>query len=158
MQPSFTVGDTWEYRNYQIGTGAVNRTWVEVVTQTGDGFVRIRRTDSTGQPASEENITVSDIYNWPLFVGKTWTQPIARSGNTVGRMDIVVEGWESVSTAAGTFEAVRLKNAFEIPEGAFRQVVWYAPAVRHIVRLYYLDKAGVPEQGTELTRFAVHGR
>src|SRR5262245_51319506 len=58
MQPSFTVGDTWEYRNYQIGTGALNRTWVEVVTQAGDGFARIRRTDSTGQPPSEQNITV----------------------------------------------------------------------------------------------------
>ncbi len=154
-QPLFRVGDTWEYRHYQVATGKVYRTSVVVVTQVHGDSVRIRETNSASESPTETDSKISEMYtwSWPLFVGKKWTAPIIKDGSMIGQIQYVVRGWENVSTTAGTFETLRLENAFTRPEGSFRQVLWYAPAVGRFVRLYYLDKDDKPFQATELTRF-----
>src|SRR5690349_7180250 len=64
-EPSFKVGDTWEYRNYQVRTGKLNRTWVELVVGTQQSSARIRRTDSTGELPSERDVKSTEMYSWP---------------------------------------------------------------------------------------------
>lgn len=59
-QPLLKVGDTWDYRIYQVGTGKLNRTRVELVTEVQEESVRIRKTDSTGEPPTEETVTIRE--------------------------------------------------------------------------------------------------
>lgn len=153
--PLLRVGDTWEYRHYELATGKVYRTSAKVVIQIHGDSVRIRDTNSAGEPATETDSKASELFNWrwPLFVGKSWTAPIMKDGKAIGETKYVVQGRESISTAAGTFETLHLANVFTRPEGSFQQVIWYAPAVGGIVRLYYLDKEGKAFQGTELVRW-----
>jgi hypothetical protein len=151
-RPLFKVGDTWEYRNYQVSSDTLNRTWVEIVLEVQPDRIRLRRTDSTGEPPEESKIKISEMYNYPLFVGKEWRQPIVENGKTIGESRNVVRSWEKISTGAGTFDTLRIEDSFTRPEGSFRTIVWYAPAARNLVRHYYLDKQGSPDQGTELIR------
>jgi hypothetical protein len=151
-RPLYRVGDTWEYRNYRISSGVLNRTWVATVLEVRSDSIRRRRTDSTGEPPEDAIITISERYNFPLFVGKKWRQPIVKDGKTIGESRYVVRSWEKISTPAGTFDTLRIEDSYTRPEGSYRTIIWYAPAARELARFYYLDKQGKPDEGTELIR------
>ncbi len=89
--------------------------------------------------------------NWPLEVGKwgvssgTWRSPDLPHAVPI-KVTWKVEGYESVNTPAGTFQAFRISQSFQ-PEGftsvyhvfvtLFGQrelVAWYAPEVRQLVK------------------------
>ena len=82
-------------------------------------------------------------YHWPLWVGKRWSCEFVdrvRGGASMPmRATYLVEGLDTVTVAAGTFEALRIVRTLhrlEAPEQfrARTQVTWYAPAVGFEVR------------------------
>ena len=82
-------------------------------------------------------------YHWPLWVGKRWSCEFVdrmRGGMALPmRATYHVEGLDTVTVAAGTFEALRIVRTLQrldAPE-QFRtrtQVTWYAPAIGFEVR------------------------
>lgn len=85
-------------------------------------------------------------YDFPLASGKTWNQWVdnfdeaTRRSGQINRY-VRVHGWEKVTLPAGTFDAIRLTVIMRLDDEQFDRfgtecnyVVWYAPAVRGIVR------------------------
>jgi hypothetical protein len=154
-EPTFKVGDTWEIRMYDVDSGKVTRTRVETVTDVTTGGIHKRETDD-GKETSESEIKFGDgLYNFPMFVGKEWSGPIVKDGKPIGKIRYVIRASEEISTIAGKFQALRIENEFSRPEGTFRQIIWYAPAMRHFAKLLYVDKQGKPERAVEVTTFSL---
>jgi hypothetical protein len=152
-RPTFRVGDTWYIRMYDDNSGKVTRTRVETVTNvTADG-IHTRETDN-GKVTTEGEIKFGDeFYNFPMFVGKKWGSPIVEDGKTIGKIRYVIRASEEILTPAGKFQTLRIEDEFSRPEGAFRQIIWYAPAMRHFAKLIYINKLGKPEHLVEVTKF-----
>jgi hypothetical protein len=95
-------------------------------------------------------------YDFPLAPGRTWNQFVANFNeetNKEGEINryVRVGGWEKVTTPAGTFDAIRMTVLMRLDDEEFWRrptecayVVWYAPAVRGVVRedkeAQYLEK------------------
>jgi hypothetical protein len=97
-------------------------------------------------------------YEFPLEPGRTWNQWVdnynedAKKEGRINRYGRVA-GWEKVTTPAGTFDAIRIDIVMHLDDELFWRratdcsyVVWYAPAVRGIVReakeAQYFEKGG----------------
>jgi hypothetical protein len=96
-------------------------------------------------------------YDFPLAPGRTWNQWVANFNDETKRegeinRHVRVGGWEKVATPAGTFDAIRMTIIMRLDDEEFWRratecayVVWYAPAVRGIVReakeAQYLEKS-----------------
>jgi hypothetical protein len=95
-------------------------------------------------------------YPFPLERGRTWNQWVdnfneaTKKEGTINRYGRVV-GWDKITTPAGTFDAMRITVLMRLDDEEFWRratecayVVWYAPAVRGIVReekeAQYLEK------------------
>ena len=102
-------------------------------------------------------------YDFPLAVGKSWNQ-WARSYNEFTKENgeinryVRVGGWEKVATPAGSFDAVKMQVLMRLDDETFwhwpttcNYAVWYAPAVRGVVRAeldaQYAEKDGGLEGG-----------
>jgi hypothetical protein len=95
-------------------------------------------------------------YAFPLLPGKSWNQWLDNfneSTDTEGKFNRYVRAgdWERVTTPAGTFDAIRLRVLMRLDDEEFwryptecNYLLWYAPAVRGIVReekdAQYLEK------------------
>ncbi|MDF3883717.1 hypothetical protein P3W83_14770 [Cupriavidus basilensis] len=93
-----------------VATDATN-TVVETYTQDGD---RNRLTRS--RPPGTNQCTYApkrDLYNFPLYVGKTWspawTLNCALGYHETAAVNAVVEGFEQLSTPAGTLDTLRIR-------------------------------------------------
>ena len=199
--PSLKVGDRWTYH----GTDGyrVPVKWEEThevvaaspqgitVLVTGTGGVEFRRTEQWSAPGV---VTVGAVYEYetsrfdpaliryqfPLTPGQVWTQELRnldKPPNPLGaiRRHVSVDGYESVTTPAGTFNAIKMRILMQMDDATFYRyatqcnyVVWYAPEVGAMVReeqrSYYRQKGGlegatVPGQHAviELSSFARGG-
>jgi hypothetical protein len=115
-------------------------------------------------------------YQYPLTNGVTWSQSVRDLNRPPGpygpiRATATAGGYESVSTPAGTFDAIKIRYLITLDDETFWRyptqcdyVVWYAPAVgapvRELRKSYYIEKSvesspGVPGQNAiiELTSF-----
>jgi hypothetical protein len=149
----FRVGDTWDIRMYDVDSGKVTRTRVETVTVVTADAINTQSTDNGTVTTESETKFGDGLYNFPMFVGKEWHGPIIKDGKIIGNIRYVVRASEEISTAAGKFQALRIENEFSRPEGTFKQIIWYAPAMRHFAKLLYVDKQGKPEHAVEVTKF-----
>jgi hypothetical protein len=102
--------------------------------------------------------TPLDRYRFPLAAGATWSQFVDNfdeSTKATGQINnyVRVRGWETVVTPAGTFDAVVMHVAIWLDDETFwrwptecNYTVWYAPAVRGVVRemkqAQYQEKSG----------------
>jgi hypothetical protein len=89
---------------------------------------------------------VLDRYAFPLSPGQTWNQwldNVDESTQKAGRINhyVRVGGWDKVVTPAGTFDAISLRVTMTLDDEEFwryatycNYLVWYAPAVRGVVR------------------------
>ncbi len=87
----------------------------------------------------------SKVLNFPLYVGKKWSDIVAKTPKTGGRPSVeqnyleeyFVSTYESVSVEAGTFMAFRIEyrqhNMRKLNETA-RGAYWYSPDVKAIVK------------------------
>ena len=166
--PTYQVGDRWTYQA-QEGFRAKQR-WVEThevmavdptgikvrITQKGEGIfnVRMEEWSAPGQVrvgALYDHETRSfevplRRFDFPLASGEKWNQWVRdfdNSTKTLGTINryVRVGGWETVSTPAGTFDAIKLGVVMHLDDGEFWRgpttctySVWYAPAVRNVVR------------------------
>jgi hypothetical protein len=177
--PTYHVGDRWVYAA-EDGFRSKSK-WVEThevtgvgpkgitvrVTQQGDGIDNVR----TEQWAAPGQVTVGAIYdnetrrfmtplqryNFPLAPGNVWNQWVENIDEATSRQGainryVVVNGWEKVTTPAGTFDAILLHVVMRLDDGEFWRwpttcddLVWYAPEVRAIVRA--TRDAGYVERG-----------
>jgi hypothetical protein len=136
---------------------AVDPTGIKVrITQKGDGIfnVRMEEWSAPGQVrvgALYDHETRSfevplRRFDFPLASGEKWNQWVRDfddSTKTLGTINhyVRVGGWEKVSTPAGTFDAIKLGVVMHLDDGEFWRgpttctySVWYAPAVRNVVR------------------------
>ena len=93
---------------------------------------------------------------FPLESGKTWsgTVSINVEGNDqlIHEVEGQVAGWERVTVPAGTFDAVRinLRGDYRIDSptlrggGSISDVVWYAPALRQVIKKELQRRSFVP--------------
>lgn len=100
-------------------------------------------------------------YRFPLQPGASWNQFVDNYNELTmreGRINryVRVGGYERVTTPAGTFDAVRMTVVMRLDDDEFwrwptdsTSTVWYAPAVKAVVREVrradYLEKGGGPD-------------
>ena len=166
--PAYHVGDRW---TYDAADGFRRKLrWVEThevlaitpqgisvrITQAGDGVDNVRTElwpapglVSVGALYDHETrrfTTPLQRYSFPLQPGGSWNQWVenvnetARTGGIINRY-VVVGGWDSVSTPAGTFDAIQLRVLMRLDDDDFwrgpttsSDRLWYAPAVRAVIR------------------------
>ena len=105
-------------------------------------------------------------FSWPLEPGKKWTyeytvNTAGNNGNVVTlnyRIAAEVAGWESVTTPAGTFRAMKVvhKGTMDIPAsstGAYKVgwTLWYSPDVAGQVKQTYQSDSPVGAPGARNT-------
>jgi hypothetical protein len=107
-----------------------------------------------------------DLYRFPLRPGSGWKQRVLNFNEQLDRdgpisRTVRVDGYERVTTPAGAFDAVRMTVYMTLDDEEFWRwptrctyVVWYAPAVKGVVRAIkradYLEKGGGPDSGGTL--------
>jgi hypothetical protein len=103
-------------------------------------------------------VTPLERYRFPLAGGAVWSQFVDNyneTTKTTGQINryVRVRGWEKVTTPAGTFDALAMHVVMHLDDEEFwryatqcNYTVWYAPAVRGVVReerrAQYLEKGG----------------
>ena len=74
-------------------------------------------------------------FDFPLLVGKRWSfNYISLRFSEMASQNFKVVACEEVSTAAGKFSALRIEREIRFQRGSGTQYLWYAPAVKNIVR------------------------
>lgn len=103
-------------------------------------------------------VTPLERYRFPLAAGQSWSQFVDNFNETTkatGQINrhVRVRGWEKVTTPAGTFDALAMHVVMHLDDEEFwryatqcNYTVWYAPAVRGVVRAekraQYLERGG----------------
>jgi hypothetical protein len=167
--PTYHVGDRW---TYDASDGFRQKIrWVEThevvavtpqgisvrITQAGDRVDNVRTElwpapglVSVGALYDHETrrfTTPLQRYRFPLRPGDSWSQWVenvnetALTGGIINRY-VRVGDWESVSTPAGTFDAIQLRVIMRLDDDDFWRGptvtgdrIWYAPSVRSFVRV-----------------------
>jgi hypothetical protein len=166
--PVYRVGDRWAYRA-QDGFRVLT-TWEETHEVTGigpDGItVRITQKGPSVDNTRVERWTAPGIvltgalfdeetrrfaaplmrYHFPLVPGKSWNQfvdnfdEVTKRAGQINRY-VRVRGWETVTTPAGSFDAIRMLILTRLDDDEFWRTatecnydLWYAPAARAMVR------------------------
>ncbi len=190
--PSFVVGDRWTYRESDLLTKNETAQITETVTaaDAGDYWIDARRASRTwwrgdartsvhreqfafseGEPDQRGKRVASNdagcAYPWPLKVGTRFecAENVVASNGWKLRYDMkfAVEGAESVETAAGKFETLRLvgkgfvNNETTNVISRQERVIWLAPAakreVRYEIRTVLKNGQIFRSEGRELTAF-----
>ncbi len=103
-------------------------------------------------------VTPLERFRFPLAAGETWSRFVDNyneTTKTTGQINryVRVRGWEKVTTPAGTFDAIAMHVVMRLDDEEFwryatdcNYTVWYAPAVRGVVReekrAQYLERGG----------------
>jgi len=200
--PSLKVGDRWVYRGKDgyrvpilweethqitaIGPDAITVSitgkgtmgdYQRTETWSAPGVVRVGAVFETETDRFEPSLL---RFKYPLTPGETWSQSVRNTDQPRGpygpiQRQVSVGGYESVTTPAGTFDAIRMRIFMQLDDETFwrfptqcNYVLWYAPAVKGWVkqeqRSYYREKdttsgALVPGQNAtiELVSFTAGG-
>jgi hypothetical protein len=166
--PVLRVGDRWVYHakdGFRVLTlweetrevTAVGPDGITVrVTQKGPDIdtTRVERWASPGivltgalyDSETRRFATPLQRYDFPMVPGRTWNQFVDNFNESTkkdGQINryVRVRGWDAVTTAAGTFDAIRLDILTRLDDDDFwryatdcNYVLWYAPAARAMVR------------------------
>ncbi len=166
--PTFRVGDRWVY--HAEDGFRVKTVWDETheIVSIGPEGITVRvtakgpstdvvRTEKWSAPgvvvegAVYENETDRFDppllrYKYPLAGGESWNQRIRDLNKPPGPYGpivrhVTVEGYETVTTPGGTFDAIRLRVIMELDDETFwrsatncNNVIWYAPELGAAVR------------------------
>ena len=185
--PSYRVGDRWVYR-VQDGWFRLFTVWDETHTISAvnaDGITErvtlrgptldIARTELWAAPGrvkvgslydyeTRRFATPLERYRFPLASGASWSQyvnNVDEANRTAGQINyyLKAQGWETVATPAGTFDALVLHVVIWLDDETFwrfptlcNYTVWYAPAVRGVVR--EIKRASYQEKGGDFDNAA----
>ncbi len=186
--PVYRVGDRWTYR-VQDGFLTPAR-WEETHTISAIGADGIAARITQKGPAIDTAraelwaapglVKIGAVYDnetrrfatplardrFPLAAGAIWNQFVGnyneatRESGQINRY-VRVRGWESVTTPAGTFDAVVMHVIMWLDDEEFwrwptqcNYTVWYAPSVRGVVRAVkraqYKEKGGDYDSGAQI--------
>ena len=125
-----------------IGTKTVaeekNYKGIPVYTYGGAGFIRMESKEDLGFVASfkkgqlgKELLPSDKRYDWPLYVGKSWSA-IAKDkqGNEV-KIDCKVTNQEWVKAPVGEYEAFKVEQKFN---GDLVKINWWAPKINMTIK------------------------
>ena len=172
LEDGFRVKTVWDETHEITAIGADGFT--VRITQTGPSVngVRTEQWSAPGQVkvgAIYDNetrrfATPLKRYEFPLAAGKSWTQwvedyNVATKSNGPVNHFVRVRGWDKITTSAGTFDAIELYVIARLDDEEFWRYptvcnynVWYAPAVRGIVKerkeAQYREKDGAMDGGS----------
>ena len=185
--PNYRVGDRWVYRA-QDGFFRLITTWDETHTISAvnaDGITErvtlkgptldVVRSELWAAPGlvkvgalyeyeTRRFATPLERYRFPLAAGASWSQFVNNydeTSKTGGQVNYYLraQGWETVSTPAGTFDALMLHVIMWLDDETFwryptqcNYILWYAPAVRGIVR--EIKRASYQEKGGDFDNAA----
>lgn len=177
--PHYRAGDSWTYLRSDPLSGK-GRTFTQTVTSVhGDGSASLQTGSGNGrfELTSEANVvpngadqhTCGIALHFPLRAGMRYDadcRAVGEGGMTITRQaQCEVEGVETIETKAGSFSAIklRMKGVWSPLSGAgggpMEETLWYAPAVKRIVREEFKGRSagkGAPATiTTELVRYAV---
>jgi hypothetical protein len=187
--PAYRVGDRWVYRG-QDGWFRLFTNWDETHTISAvnaDGIAErvtvkgptldVARSELWAAPGkvrigalyeqeTRRFATPLDRYRFPLAPGASWSQfvnNVDETNRTSGQINYYLraQGWETVSTPAGTFDAIVLHVLIWLDDETFwryptqcNYLIWYAPAVRGVVReekrASYQEKGGDFDNATRI--------
>ena len=172
--PAYRVGDRWTY--HAIDGYRVKNEWDEtheIVAVAPDGItVRVTAkgpsTDvvRTEKWASPGVVLEGAIYEqetdrfepplvrfrFPLAPGESWRQSVRNADkppDPYGPIQryVTVDGYQQVTTPAGTFDAIRMRVIMTLDDEAFwrsatecNNLIWYAPAVGAVVQAHNESK------------------
>jgi len=170
-EDGFRQKTVWEETHEVMAIGADGIT--VRITQKGDS-IDVMRTEQWAAPGQ---VNVGAVYNnqtrrfaaplqrydFPLADGKVWSQFVdnyneaTKASGNINRY-VRVRGWEKVTTTAGTFDALSMQVIMRLDDDEFwryatecNYAVWYAPAVRGVVReekdAQYREKGSGTEVG-----------
>ena len=196
--PQLRVGDRWVYRavdgyrqksvwNETHEITSIDANGITVKVAINGAGMDFTRTEVWSAPGVVRIGAISEVetdrfdpalirYQYPMTNGASWSQSMRnldKPPNPFGeiRSRATVGGYESVSTPAGTFNAIKIRYLIQLDDATLWRnatqcdyVVWYAPDVGAMVReqkrSYYLPKdieagAEVPGQNAvyELTSY-----
>jgi hypothetical protein len=89
------------------------------------------------------------LFNFPLEIGKSWTDKFIKKGGTFGKQEFtVIEtftplGWEEIQIQAGKFRAIKIEYKSEMPEQPAGRPkegkvwYWYSPEVKYMLKCQY---------------------
>ena len=165
-RPDVKVGESWRYRITDRYTNLTHAASFEVTavtenrihTQTSGGVIEIW--DRNWNLTRQGEIEYSPFYpslQFPLEPGKRWSGTVQwkiSSGIMQHQVTAQVAGWERVTVPAGSFDAVKvilrgnflesLTLSYYAQNGAVSHTIWYAPAVRQIVKKEITQIDGTP--------------
>ncbi len=178
--PVFRVGDRWVYEASDGYRSPITWTETHEVTAAGADGITVRvtlkgesvdmvRTEVLASPGVVREGAVYEAetdrfdpplerYRYPRAPGESWSQRLRvvdRPPTVYGPVTryVKVDGYETVTVPAGTFEALRLRVIMQLDDETFwrwptqcEYVLWYAPevgaTVREAKRSSYRDKGG----------------
>jgi hypothetical protein len=151
-RPEWRVGDRWLFQRTER-SGAVSVVAHQVVAATPEGYAvqvqgaapeltrywtpefHLARQVARGQPAARFQ-PAAMYFDWPLRLGKTWTQEFDyEDGTQAGRYGAVWQVGpliEPVDVVAGKYYTVRIE--YRSAQGQRLATYWYSPRVRYWVR------------------------
>jgi hypothetical protein len=179
--PTLKVGDRWTYKGKDGYRVAILWDETHEITAIGPDGITVRvsakgptldvqRTEVWSAPGVVRIGAVYESetdryepalirYKYPLATGETWSQALRNLNKPATpfgpiQRHVTVGGYESVSTPAGTFNAIKMRIFMQLDDATFwryatecNYLVWYAPAVGNMVRMeqrsYYRDKEGM---------------
>jgi len=164
-QDGFLAKQRWTETHEVV---AIDQSGITVrVTQKGEGIFNIR-TEKWSAPGQvrvgalyDHETRYFDVplqrFDFPLTPGEKWNQWVRNSDETTKTRGTInryvrVGGWGEISTPAGTFDAIKLHVVMHLDDEEFWRgpttstySIWYAPAVRNVVReerdAEYLEKS-----------------
>lgn len=158
-QPDINVGTNWTFELVDGYTNQTKSKWRNAVENKTDALYGITRYSDTGSVMFKHKITRNlgqgsatragkmgngDLYSFPLSTGKSWTnRTYWTTGNGQSGYDEItykVAGNETITTAAGTFDVVKVTGSGEwVNEstqrgGRMDMVLYYGPKIQFTVR------------------------
>jgi len=192
--PAYRVGDRWVYHGedgFRVKTEWNETHEITAIASEGitaritlKGGIDLTRNELWSAPGQVKVGAVYDNttrrfeqplqrFNFPLAPGQTWNQWVWNYNESTkerGQINryVSVSGWETVTTPAGTFDAIRMQVIMRLDDETFwrfattcNYLVWYAPAVKAVVReerrAQYVEKSNDSSggAGTIRTQFGV---
>ena len=164
--PVWSVGDQWAYR-WEDASGKGTYVWsvdrVErlegieyYVIKTGSREIFYRATDlaihveKVGGIVDKREVPPLRLFDWPLEVGKTWTQAYAEERPKEPRTRQLDRGWrveseEIITVPGGTFRALKIVCRNQ-RTGAPVYEMWFSPELKQWARIVEYVPSGKRER------------
>ena len=192
--PAYRIGDRWVYHGedgFRVKTEWDETHEITAISADGiaaqmtlKGGVDLTRAELWSAPGQVKVGAVCDNttrrfevplqrHDFPLAAGKVWNQWVWNFNELTkerGQINyfVSVNGWEKVTTPAGTFDALKMQVLMRLDDETFwrwpttcNYQVWYAPAAKAVVReeraAQYIEKGSRNAAGaaTIRTQFGV---